>query len=94
MGLTRHESWRDLLFILGRDFLKLTYFHLAFLRQDSSLSRAVDFLGFTKGQVPEQCRPGLDMPLRGPPENRRLTRITYQGPDAGSVLTEWAKYAD
>ncbi|KAH0158788.1 hypothetical protein KCU67_g7375, partial [Aureobasidium melanogenum] len=91
---TDHDSWKDLLSIVGRDYPQLTEFRLGVLRQVGPLSHAVDVFGFNKDQVPEQCRPGLDMPLKGPLENKRLTQIKYQGPDAGSVLTKLAKFAD
>lgn len=94
MELIRHELLRDFLPILGRDFSKLTHFHLAFLRQDDSLSRTISFRGYSKDDVPEQCWPGLDMSLKGPRQNRILTRITYQGRDAGSVMMELVKYAN
>lgn len=92
--LIGHDSWKDLLSIIGYEYPQLTNFRLGVLRQGGPLGHAVDFIGFNKDQVPEQSRPGLDMPLKGPTDNRRLTRVRYQGPDAGSVLVELAKYAN
>lgn len=92
--LIGHDSWKDLLSIVGREYPKLTEFRFVVLRQGGPLGHAVDLIGLNKDQVPEQCRPGLDMPFKGPPENKRLTRITYQEPDAESVLIELVKYAN
>jgi hypothetical protein len=93
MVLVDHGSWKDLLSIIGRKYPRLTEFRLLVLKEENYPSRTVDFVGINKDQLPELCRPGLDMPLRGTPENRRITRIAYQGSDAGSLLAELARYA-
>jgi hypothetical protein len=66
---------------------------IQFVRQGDAPSSAVTFFGFSKDEMMEQYMPGLELDGRGPPGNRRLTRITYHGRDAGLVLKNLALHA-
>lgn len=93
--LNQGSTWRELLSSIGADFHKLTSLHLRFPRQNTvsqAISEAVSFLGFTEDAVAEECRSGLELREKGPPDQRRLTWVLYRGPSAGAVMVSLAAY--
>lgn len=91
--LVQDSRWTELLSSIGNDFPNLTHFHIQFVRQGDAPSSAITFLGFGEDRLMEQYMPGLELVERGPSSDRRLTRIIYHGPDAGTVLQSLATYA-
>jgi len=92
--LIEDSTWTELLSSIGEGFPHLTHFRIRFVRQGNPSSNdVVTFLGFGNDESIEQYRSGLELDERGPPQDRRLTRISYHGPDAGTVLKQMAIYA-
>ena len=90
--LKEGSDWRDLLSSF-RTFKHLTSFHIKFLWHEGPPKLPIDFIGFGKADVPEQCRAGLDWKVRGLADDPRISLIEYQGPDAGEVLARLALHA-
>ncbi|THZ50560.1 hypothetical protein D6C90_02480 [Aureobasidium pullulans] len=90
--LKEGSDWRDLLASF-RTFKHLTSFHIKFLWHEGSRKLPIDFIGFSKADVPEQCQSGLDWKVRGLADDPRISLIDYQGPDAGEVLSRLALHA-
>ncbi|KEQ82988.1 hypothetical protein M438DRAFT_39185 [Aureobasidium pullulans EXF-150] len=90
--LKEGSDWRDLLSSF-RTFKHLTSFHIKFLWHEGSRKLPIDFIGFSKADVPEQCQSGLDWKVRGLADDPRISLIDYQGPDAGEVLSRLAPHA-
>ncbi|KAF2725460.1 hypothetical protein K431DRAFT_280833 [Polychaeton citri CBS 116435] len=87
------SSWRELLSMVGNDYPRLTSFHVMALKEGTTNSTNVNFLGFDKNAVAEENRSGLRAVEKGHAGNRRLTRVQYDGPNAGSVMRSLAAYA-
>ncbi|THY24579.1 hypothetical protein D6D01_05391 [Aureobasidium pullulans] len=90
--LKQGSDWRNLLYSF-RKFEHLESFYLKFPREEGPRSLPIDFIGFTRAEVSEHCRSGLDWKLRGPADGPRITLIKYHGPDAGEVLARLATHA-
>lgn len=92
--LVQDSTWTELLSSIGDGFPNLTQFRIQFVRQvDIRESNVVTFLGFGEDELMEQYRPGLELDERGPSNDRRLTKIIYNGPNAGLVLKSLTGHA-
>lgn len=85
-------TWRELLSFIAKEYRALTCFHLFILREKPEMSPPVDFRDVKVNDVPEECRLGLELIEKGPPHNKRVTRLSYNGPNAGKLLEIIASY--
>ena len=67
-------------------------FSLVILREVAAGSMAIDFRELRNSDVPEGCKSGLTLVEMGPVENKRITRLSYSGPNASSVLDVVSRY--
>lgn len=84
--LSDDMTWRELLSFIAKEYRALTCFHLFILREKPEMSPPVDFRDVKVNDVPEECRLGLELIEKGPPHNKRVTRLSYNGPNAGKLL--------
>ena len=84
--LHQGSTWRKVLTSIANEYHALTSFALAIIREAKDGDPAVDFREVREEDVREQFRAGLELDSRGPPGNKRTTRLAYSGTDAGKVL--------
>lgn len=84
--LEEGSTWRELLSFIASRYPALSFFSLRILREFGA-SMAIDFRALLeKDSVPKKYRLGLDLVPMGPEENRRVTKLSYSGPDASGLL--------
>ncbi|TIA30696.1 hypothetical protein D6C78_09426 [Aureobasidium pullulans] len=88
--MTDDSTWQDLLSTMGHELSGLESFTLRILKGGGEL---ITFYGFDEQSVPEDCRSGLYLLQKGPPEIRRLDQISYKGPHAARILETVSRYA-
>lgn len=88
------STWLELLSIIARRLRALESFTLALLREEGSVGDvAVDYRQLLSGDnLEEQYHSGLVLVVKGPAEKKRVTRISYKGPNAAAVLGLVAKH--
>ena len=79
-------TWRELLSFIAKGYPSLTYFELRILRDKTGSSAPIDFRDVKAIDVPEECQPGLELIEKGPPHNKRVVTLSYNGPNAGKIL--------
>ena len=84
--LNHGSTWREVLTSIAKEFRALASFTVAIVRETNGGGPAVDFREVRDEHIPEECRAGLKLTPRGPSGNKRVTRLTYSGADAGKVL--------
>ena len=84
--LNHGATWREVLTSIAKECHALTAFTLAIIRETNGGGPAVDFREVRDVDIPEQCRASLKLIPRGPAGNKRVTRLAYNGTDAGKVL--------
>lgn len=84
--LSDEMTWREVLSFIAKEYQALTCFDLSTLRKKTGTSPPIDFRDVKTSDVPEECRLGLELIEKGPPHNKRVTRLSYNGPNAGKVL--------
>jgi hypothetical protein len=84
--LNQGSTWREVLMYIAKEYRTLTSFALSILRETDDGGFAVDFREVRDEHIPEQCRAGLTLTLKGPDGNKRVTKLAYSGIDAGKVL--------
>jgi hypothetical protein len=79
------SDWQSLLRTLSTSLPSLTYWELKLL---SSGNTPVKFPSLSKDNMPEECREGLDVFVKGKRErgDERIRHVRYKGDDAGRVL--------
>jgi hypothetical protein len=86
------STWSDVLTSISKDHQTLTSITLRVLREKGKGCLAVDFRDMKEAHVPEHCRSGLNLIEKGPSHNRRVTSLSYDGPNAGNVLGIMARH--
>ena len=71
---------------IANEYRALTSFTIAIIRETDGGGPAVDFREVKDENIPEQCRAGLKITPKGAAGNKRVTRLAYDGADAGKVL--------
>ena len=84
--LNQGSTWREILTLIANEYRALTSFTLAIIRETNDGGPAVDFREVKDEDIPEECRAGLSLTPKGPAGNKRVTRLSYSGADAGKVL--------
>jgi hypothetical protein len=84
--LDRGSTWLEVLTGIAKGWRALQSFTLRILRESNNGDPAVDFREVKDDHIPEQCRAGLDLTPIGREGNKRVTRLSYSGVDAGRVL--------
>ncbi|KAI5360074.1 hypothetical protein Slin15195_G119360 [Septoria linicola] len=90
--LVHGSTWLDLLSDLATRFLNLESFSLKILREEKAGHMAIDYSSFDKQHLEEQYRAGIQLVAKGPSHSRRVTRLSYAGPNADKVLRIVARY--
>lgn len=80
------STWREVLTCIAKEYHALVSFTIAIIRETDGGGPAVDFREVRYEDVPEQCKAGLELTAKGPDGNKRVTRLAYNGTDAGRVL--------
>ena len=86
------STWRELLSFIASEYRVLDSFSLVILREAAAGSMAIDFRKLKKSDVPGKCRSGLSCIEMGPSNNRRVTKLSYSGLMASSVLEIVSRY--
>jgi len=84
--LNNGSIWREVLTSIAKEYSVLASFDLRILRETNDGDPAVDFRDVRDEDIPEECRAGLELIRKGPAGNKRVTRLSYNGIDAGKVL--------
>lgn len=80
------STLREVLTLIANEYHALTSFTIAIVRETNGGGPAVDFRKVKDEDIPEQCRAGLELTPKGAAGNKRVTRLAYDGTDAGKVL--------
>lgn len=93
--VSQGSTWQELLSVI--DLPNLTSFTLEGLRQPKGGNDrnrdVISFFGFDQNTLAEEYRGVLQLHERGPPHDKRVTRVTFEGSGAAYVLRELALYA-
>lgn len=84
--LNHGATLREVLTSIAKGWHAMTAFTLAIIRETDGGGPAVDFREVRDVDIPEQCRASLRLTPKGPAGNKRVTRLAYNGVDAGKVL--------
>lgn len=84
--LNHGSTWWEVLTFIANEYRALTSFTIAIIRETDGGGPAVDFREVKDENIPEQCRAGLKITPKGAAGNKRVTRLAYDGADAGKVL--------
>jgi hypothetical protein len=84
--LNHGSTWREVLTSIAKEYRALVSFTLAIIRETDGGGPAVDFRDVKDEDIPEERRAGLNLTPKGPVGNKRITRLAYNGIDAGKVL--------
>jgi hypothetical protein len=86
-NVLKYEStWRDFLSFIAKEYQALESFQLSVLREVDSGGPAVDFRKAKNDPALKRYEVGLHLREMGPADNKRVTRLSYTGVDAGKVL--------
>jgi hypothetical protein len=86
-NVLKYEStWCDFLSFIAKEYQALESFKLSVLREVDSGGPAVDFRKAKNDPALQQYEVGLHLREMGPVGNKRVTRLSYTGVDAGKVL--------
>lgn len=93
--VTLHDgsTWHELLSFIASEQRALSSFSLAVLRENAKGHMAIDFKDMRNDSVIEEYLPGLSLIEKGSSHNRRITTLSYDGPNAGSVLGIISRHA-
>jgi hypothetical protein len=80
------STWREMLAYIAKEYQALESFRLSVLREVDPGGSAVDFRKAKSDPAFEQYGVGLQLREMGPAGNKRVTRLSYTGVDAGKVL--------
>lgn len=80
--LTKGSTWNKLLSLIAKEFASLTSFNISGLSQPGLGS--IDFHKAPE-HIPQEFKAGLR--FRGKAPEKRVTRMSYDGPDAAELLS-------
>lgn len=84
--LNQGSTWGDVLLFVAKSYRALGSFTISLLRESDDSAPCVDWREIQDNIVLERYRAGLEYRARGPDGNKRITRLSYTGIDAGKVL--------
>lgn len=84
--LNEGSTWREVLSFVAKEYQALKSFSLSILREGYGGGPAVDWRELVHDNVSERFRANLNLIEKGPPDNKRVTRLSYSGFDAGKML--------
>jgi hypothetical protein len=84
--LKQGSTWREILSFIAQEYQALESFRLGVLREVGSGGPAVDFRKAKTDPALDQYAGGLQLREVGRAGNKRVTRLAYNGVDAGKVL--------
>jgi hypothetical protein len=84
--LKQGSTWREILSFIAQEYQALESFRLGVLREVGSGGPAVDFRKAITDPALDQYAGGLQLREVGRAGNKRVTRLAYNGVDAGKVL--------
>jgi hypothetical protein len=85
-ALKQGSTWREILSFIAQEYQALESFRLGVLREVGSGGPAVDFRKAKTDPALDQYAGGLQLREVGRAGNKRVTRLAYNGVDAGKVL--------